>query len=293
MNTWSTSYTLRTDAPPPVPWASYAESARDSLGRLLESASDARQIQEFLERNPCFVPGAWTPGVKSGHYPLHCALITQPRLVGLDGRQPDFMWLATHSQTWYPTLVAIARPDKPLFTKKGSPTAEFTQARHQLAQWDSWLNTAENLQKFAVDCGIPDIYTRYKTLQPHFVLICGRRREVEDRPDLSKELSGLLPGPDEELVSYDLLSPDVELSQAITVKATAPGQYEALHVLPTLTLGPRLADRLLSVTAMEDAIAGCWQMPPERREFLVSRLEYWREWAQQEGSRKARLNDFE
>ena len=293
MNTWSPSYTLRTDAPPPVAWASYAESASDALGRLLESEPDERRIQEFLERNPCFVPGAWTPGVKSGHYPLHCALITQPRLVGLDGRQPDFMWLATHSETWYPTLIEIEGPDKALFTKKGSPTAGFTQARHQLAQWASWLNTAANLQKFAVDCGIQDIYTRYKTLQPHFVLTYGRHREVEDRPDLSKELSGLLPGPNEDLVSYDRLSPDADLSQAITVKATAPGQYEALHVLPTLTLGPLLADRLLSVTAMEDAIAGCWQMPPERREFLVSRLEYWREWAQQEGSRKARLNDFE
>ena len=151
------------------------------------------------------------------------------------------------------------------------------------------MNTAANLQKFVVDYGIQDIYTRYKTLQPHFVLICGRRREVEDRPDLSKQLSG----PDEELVSYDQLLPDVELSQAITVKATAPGRYEALHVLPTLTLSPLLADRLLSVTAMEDAIADCWQMPPERREFLVSRLEYWREWARKEGSRTARLNDFE
>ncbi len=289
MKTWTPSYTLRTDAPPPVQWASYAESAGDALGRLLQSASDERQIREFLERNPCFVPGAWTPGVKSGHYPLHCALITQPRLVGLDGRQPDFMWIATHSQTWYPTLIEIARPDKALFTKKGSPTAEFRQARHQLTQWGSWLNTAANLQKFVVDYGIQDIYTRYKTLQPHFVLICGRRREVEDRPDLSKQLSG----PDEELVSYDQLLPDVELSQAITVKATAPGQYEALHVLPTLTLSPILADRLLSVTTMEDAIADCWQMPPERREFLVSRLEYWREWARKEGSRTARLNDFE
>ena len=151
------------------------------------------------------------------------------------------------------------------------------------------MNKAANLQKFVVDYGIQDIYTRYKTLQPHFVLICGRSREVEDRPDLSKQLSG----PDEELVSYDRLLPDVELSQAITVKATAPGRYEALHVLPTLTLSPLLADRLLSVTAMEDAIADCWQMPPERREFLVSRLEYWREWARKEGSRTARLNDFE
>jgi hypothetical protein len=155
------------------------------------------------------------------------------------------------------------------------------------------LNTAANLQEFAVDYGIPDIYTRYKTLQPHFVLTYGRRREVEDRPDLSKQLSGLLPDPDDELMSYDRLSPDVELSQAITVKATASGQYEALHVLPTLTLSPLLADRLLSVTGMEDAIADCWQMPPERREFLVSRLEYWREWALREGSRTARLNDFE
>jgi hypothetical protein len=203
------------------------------------------------------------------------------------------MWIATHSQTWYPTLIEIGRPDKALFTKKGSPTAEFTQARHQLAQWGSWLNTAENLQKFAVDCGIPDIYTRYKTLQPHFVLTYGRRRDVEDRPDLSKQLSGLLPGPDDEVMSYDQLLPDADLSQSITVKATAPGQYKALHVLPTLTLSPLLADRLLSITAMEDAIADCWQMPPERREFLVSRLEYWREWARKKGSRTARLNDFE
>ena len=154
------------------------------------------------------------------------------------------------------------------------------------------MNTTANLQEFVVDYGIPDIYTRYQTLQPHFVLTYGRHREVEDRPDLSNKLSDLSPGPDEELLSYDQLSPDVELSQAITVKVTASGEYEALHVLPTLTLSPLLADRLLSITGMEDAIGGCWQMPPERRECLVSRLEYWREWARQEG-RTARLNDFE
>ena len=151
------------------------------------------------------------------------------------------------------------------------------------------MNTPENLQKFVVDYGIDDIYTRYQTLQPHFVLICGRHQELENHPDPGRELSG----PEEELVSFDRLTPDAELSQAITVRATAPGEYEALHVLPTLTLSPLLADRLLSVAAMKDAIADCWQMPPERREFLLSRLDYWRDWAREEGNGTARLNDSE
>ena len=102
---------------------------------LLSSGPDERQVQAFFERYPALVPGGLTPGGSTGHYPLHCALITQPVLPGFHSRLPDLMWIATDSGTWYPTLIEIESPGKRLFTKRGVPTAAFTQARTQLAQW--------------------------------------------------------------------------------------------------------------------------------------------------------------
>lgn len=292
MTSFEITYELSDEAPPPVDWNDYAVKAQAAFAVLCNGDPSERDVQDFLERNPCFVPGAWTPTLKSGHYPLHCSLISQPRLTGLQQRQPDFAWIATHSQTWFPTLIEIERPGKAIFTNDGSPRAEFTQARHQIAQWRSWFGESSKVNEFVREYGIPDLYLRWKTLQPHYVLVYGRRREVAHRPDLSKLLSSLLPGTDEDLVSYDRLEPDPELADAISVKPIGAGRYEVLHVQPTLTLGPALADRLLHLTDVEEAICRCDAIPPDRKEFLRSRVAYWRQWARDRGS-TGRAADFE
>ena len=134
----------------------YAELSQSEWTQLLESSPDEKNVQSFLERNPAFLPGAWTPSVKSGHYPLHCAAISQPILPGLNARRPDFMLVSTHSSMWYPTLIEIERPSKRIFTGGGIPSADFSEARNQLAQWRTWFSIPENVQTFIASYGIPN-----------------------------------------------------------------------------------------------------------------------------------------
>jgi len=246
-----------------------------------------------LERNPMLLPGARTPSVKSGHYPLHCAAISQPRLPGLSSKIPDFMWIATHSLTWYPTLIEIKSPTKRIFTKDGIPSAEFNQARNQLAQWRTWFSMAENVQQFIKSYGIPDYLTSGRQMQLHTILIYGRRSEVENDPALSKHRGSLLNASSEELMSFDRLEVEADLVDAITVRAIDSGKYRALAVPPLFRLTPGIADRLLAIENIEECLKETPMISEERRSFLLSRLPYWRDWAKRKDIGVINMGDIE
>ena len=126
----------------------YSEQCNQQFRSLLSRDPTELEVQEFLEKHPWLVPGHRTPSGTSGHYPLHCILIAQPKLPGSEVYVPDFMWIATHSGAWYPTLVEIERPGKRIFNKDYNPSAHFTKARNQLAQWRAWFNDPGNVQQF-------------------------------------------------------------------------------------------------------------------------------------------------
>ncbi len=264
--------------PAAVQMQEYAAEVEGAFRELLESDPSEPELQEFLERNPALVPGARTPGVPSGRSPLHEALITQPRLPGLKTKIPDFMWISSHSETWYPTLIEIERPGKRIFRSRGRLTADFTEARNQLAQWRVWFGEPENVQKLVAEYGIPDELTRRLSTALHMILIYGRRSEFVDDPVLSKLRGSLLPGRDEELVSYDRLRVDVDLRDCITVRCTGSGTYKAVAVPPVFTLGPSSAARLLQIEDMEPVIRKS-AIGESRKGFLIERLPYWRKWA--------------
>jgi len=68
---------------------------------LLDSpeSRDERLLHAFLERHPSLVPGSATVGGNSGHAAYPLGVITRPKLPGLSDREPDFMWLATDSES--------------------------------------------------------------------------------------------------------------------------------------------------------------------------------------------------
>jgi len=271
--------------PAPFPFESYQSSLEKEYQALLESNPKERNLQKFFEANPSLVPGAWTPGVRSGHYPLHCALITQPRLPSFRFRQPDFMWISGHSGTWYPTLIEIESPRKKVFTKAGLPTAEFTAARNQLAQWRTWFNNATNVQQFIDAYGVPDDLRRSRTMQLHMILIYGRRKELDSNPALSQQRASLLPGHDEELVSFDRVFADSDLQHAITIQAMGSGRYCVVNIPPCFTTGPDLSERFIYIEGFDKVLAETASISEERREFLKCRIRYWREWASEPGSK--------
>lgn len=268
------------EGPKPLSFVEYESELSCSFRKLLDSDPIEPDVQTFLVKNPCLVPGAWTPGSISGHYPLHCSLITRPLLPGFDARIPDFMWIATHSDSWFPTLIEIEKPSKRVFKADGVPRADFTQARNQLAQWRTWFNDPANRLKFQKDYDIPGDWIKYRGMRLHMILIYGRRREFESDSALSKQRGSLITGVDEEVMSFDRLTPDPELTDAITVRASGLGRFVAVAVSPTLTLGPILAERLLVIDGLDEAIESSASLSVERKKFLKSRLPYWREWAQ-------------
>lgn len=264
--------------PSPTSVEEYASDIHNRFLRLIESDPPEPDVQSLLEHNPALVPGASTPGVPWKQAPLFDILITQPNLPGLKCSFPDFLWIPFHSKNWYPTLVEIERPSKKIFTSKGIPRAEFTQARNQLAQWRTWFNDPANVKKLIAEYGIPDAITQYSSMKLSMILIYGWGSEFKSDPVLSKHRDSLLPGPDEELVSYDRLHVQTDLRDVITVRAIESGIYRAIAVPPTFTLGPHEADRLLRVRDLESAIKKS-PIAKARKAFLLKRLPYWREWA--------------
>jgi hypothetical protein len=230
---------------PAVPsFDEYAARIMTEFAALLESDPLESQVQQFLEQNPSMVPGAWTPGSPSGHGPFYEALIRQPKLHGFDCRVPDFMWLSTHSTAWFPAMIEIERPGKKLFTVRGVPTAHFSQARNQFAQWKAWLDVPANVQLLMDEYGIPADLRSMRAMELHFILIFGRRSETKDQPKLMKLRSRLL-SPPEELMSFDRLTPNKNLSEAITVEATGSGRFRVVAVPETFAVSPYNASNLL------------------------------------------------
>jgi hypothetical protein len=265
------------EGPPACKIEEYAVKKNHEYKHLLDTATSEKELQNFFELNPSFVPGAWTPSSKSGHYPMHCALITQPELRGISTKIPDFMWIAQHSLGWFPTLIEIENPNKKIFKKDGVPTAEFTQARNQLEKWRTWFSNPSNVQMFLEMYHVSDSMRNMMQMKLHMILIYGRREEFSQKPHLSKDRMSLT-SHDLELMSYDRLTCDKELSDAITVRLDSNNQYEAVAIPSTFKLGPTLSDRLPYIQSINNVIQANNEISNERKKFLLERLPYWIRW---------------
>lgn len=270
------TYSVVEGPPPPPTFEEYAVIASNEFLGLLDTDPSEAAVQDFLERNPCFVPGATHPG---SHGPLHDALISQPKLPGLDERFPDFLWITKHSATLFPVLIEIERPGKKLFRADGVPTSEFTQARHQLTEWRAWFANPVNVLKFFEEYGVPDNWHRDHEIRARFILVMGRRDEFSNDPARQRNRAGLLPAPDEELMSYDRLTPQFTRRDSVTVRAKGAGRYHVNRIMPTLKHSPIDAERLRCFDGFEDAIRSEARISPERQRFLLERVPYWTSWA--------------
>jgi Domain of unknown function (DUF4263) len=264
---------------PKVPsFQAYAKRIKRDFKLLLASTPDERAMQDFLETNPCMVPGSKTPGGSTGHWPLHLALIARPPLHGFGGRIPDFMWLSKHSGAFYPAMIEIERPDKLIFTPgKGIPSADFNQARHQLVQWRVWLDEPANSIAFMDHYGVGSRVRLFCEMGRHFILVYGRRSEFARKPALSRTRGSLLTG-DEELMSFDRLAPESDMRFAVTVTAAGSGQFKVIAVPETFALSPANARFLPNYIGLADAIEQNPNISRHRCAFLRERIDYWVNW---------------
>ena len=265
--------------PPATPVEEYADRTNSEYNTLLSSDPSECEVQAFLEKHPSIVPGALTPSGSSGHYPLHCSLIAQPKLPGIDVYIPDFMWLAVHSGAWFPTLIEIERPGKRIFRNQGDmPNASFTQARHQLEEWRTWFDQSDNKQNFMRYYGIPHRWQNLP-MYPYMILVYGRQSEFQGNLKLERKRSALLPNHDMELMSFDRLRVNLSMHNAITVRAMGEGRYEARWIPSVFQLRPSLAKRLLYIDGIPEAISENSAICETRKEFLKQRAVYWKSWA--------------
>jgi hypothetical protein len=113
----------------------------------------------------------------------------------------------------------------------------------------------------------------------HLILVFGRRKEFNGNPKLSKLRGKLTKGTNEELISFDRLSPDPYLNSAVTVTPNGSGRFTVKYVPETFTASPHYANDLLVLDGLETAIDANEDISPDRRAFLKRRVAYWCEWA--------------
>ncbi|MFG2055709.1 Shedu anti-phage system protein SduA domain-containing protein [Micromonospora sp. NPDC048930] len=230
-----------------------------------DASRDERLVHTFLERHPSLLPGSHTLDVDSGHSPFPMAVISKPKLPGLSDREPDFMWLATHSTEIFPILIEIETPHKRWFYgDRAEIHSDFTHAQGQLAEWRAWFNRGNNRAAFLDYYELPS-QLRDRKLSPRFVLIYGRsgdynadRRRREKRAELARE--------DERLLSFDSLTPTKHSVLYSTVAKRHNG-YKVLAVPPSLTIFNH-GEFYLPAVGWEPALDACNDMASSRREFL-------------------------
>ncbi len=274
-------------------WEVYETLITEEWDGLLNSQPPPPEsvIQDFLQKHPSMVPGAFGLfGGESGHYPLLCSLISQPPLPSYNARIPDFMWLSRWSDTQQPVLIEIEAPDKRWFTKSGTPTAEFTQAMNQIAEWKAWFGVSHNTEAFKDFYGLSQ-WPRLR-FKPVYLLIYGRRAEANASPELTQK-RGIVYGDDISAATYDRLRPNPKAAELICINVKGPMKFRALSVPATLTWRPELARERALVTGLPDAIQANPYISERRKEFLIRRLSYWNEYGRGDQTGPIKLSDHE
>lgn len=208
-------------------------------------------------------------------------LFTQPELQGIGtNRVPDFMWITATSTTVYPTFIEIEKPGKVRFNASSDDTfsSHFNQALNQLTQWKAWWSKPANQQVFRDQVLDPIWDFKSRDIDPQYVLIYGRRAELEQGPPSQRAsmLAQLGSGGNVHLMSYDRLKPDRNFADFPTVKQHSNGQVSLRAVSPTFTTGPGMIDYLTSrikspaLNAFQNSL---WT--PERSEYVRERWLHW------------------
>ena len=276
---FSQTYEMSANPIAPISWRDYCTSATQRYKTLLDQSSDESDLQKFFERNPCFVPGAHGIFSSSGHPAMHRCLFTQPRLPGLATKVPDFMWIAKNSDYILPVLIEIESPRKMYFNKDNSLTADFNQAKTQILDWKAWFEDPVNVQSFQRDYKIDtDLRFNMRKVKPLFLLIYGRSNETEK----SQERANRKAQSSHEnimVMSFDRLAASHDQTTYLCGRVRSGG-FEVTEFPEYLMLSPGLAQAMHRFHGQTEAVERNQDIQPDRKAFLLERLEYWNRWVQ-------------
>jgi hypothetical protein len=268
------------DASAALSWDSYAEKTTRSFNALLgKDPLPEVAVQRFLEQHPAVVPfpqgfvGAG--GLRGAHGALHSAVFTQPPLPGIERPVPDFMRIVRDSGAIYPVLIEIEAPNRRVTNRNGDLTAGFTHALGQLRAWSAWFDDPANQIQFRSLYRIPEEWG-HRPLRPKYLLVYGRRAELEHKPKAIAQREQLLAS-DAAVMSFDRLAPSPLGRMEVTVRL-AGRDFKAVALSPTLQVGPQNAEALSTIDGKVAAAKRTAMLTPERRHFLAERLPYWDGW---------------
>jgi len=294
MSSLSQTYRMDRSGPPATSWDDYCAAAVAEWAKLLaiRDPIDERIVHGFLVDNPCFLPGAYGTTTKSGHSPMHSVLFTEPVLPGLASKVPDFMWIAKSSDEITPVLIEIESPSKKWFTVSNNQTSDFSQAHGQLAEWKAWFDDPTNVLVFKRDYQFADDATfRERKISPKYVLIYGRRAEMENSKSRQSKKASLA-RQNEALMTFDRLSPSHDTAYFLTARVTPTG-FVAASFPPYIRLSPSAARDWWRIAGKISAVKHQKNMPPARATFLERRIPYWDAWGKAGNHSVINMGDFE
>lgn len=169
--------------------STYFKNAKAEFKNLIESrknadTKDEKSVQEFIENNPFILTSALN-GVNANYAFLSRLILSQPNLKSLDGdRKPDFLIVSRDSLNLYFNFIEIEDPSKRFFKKDSTQlTSDFTQAYHQLREWNSYAN--DEVKKYCkklLETLFRDNFNNNpdKNLHFNFVLVYGFSDEIQE-----------------------------------------------------------------------------------------------------------------
>lgn len=285
-------YQIISDCPKAIEWDEYEKIIIKEYEELMKTKmNDESAFQDFFERNPCMLPGAFGFFGESGHTPFNNVLITQPKLTGLTTKIPDFLWIASDSCTIYPVFIEIEKPSKRWFTSSGNPSAEFTHAQTQLTDWKVWFSNPTHQELFFKYYNVDSDFLKGKSVNAYYVLIYGSRDEFLDKPELNIKRN-ILQRSDEVYMTFNRVSPNIKARNIITCTVKEQ-KYYAKYIQPVFRLGPVFAEEISVIYDKADAISKNDLISYERKEFLLSRLLYWDEYGRSQRCEAIYTGDWE
>lgn len=269
-------YEIITDCPKPMEWDEYENKIVKEYDILVKThKDDERSFQDFFERHPCMLPGAFGFFGESGHTPFNNVLITQPKLTGLTTKIPDFLWIANDSCTIYPIFIEIEKPSKKWFVFEGKPSSEFTHAQNQLTDWKVWFSDPTHQNLFFQYYNVDSEFMRGKSIEPYYVLIYGCRDEFIDKPELNIKRSQLQ-REKEIYMTFNRVMPNIKGRNIITCTVKEQ-KYYAKYLQQVFRLGPVFSEEMSKIYGKAEAISNNNLISDDRKKFLLSRLSYWDE----------------
>ncbi len=138
-----------------------------------DKSKGEQDFQAFIEKNTSLVPRAFEQ-----NHGVHMDLVFRKFPLGTRYKS-DFLFLSKSTTDWNAVHIEIEDPNKKIFTKGGTFTAEFNAAVQQVESWIAWLSDPINLQTFessikSIKQPLGNNPTKHK-----FVLVYGRRDELD------------------------------------------------------------------------------------------------------------------